>query len=522
MDCLRPFKVIVLQVVNDFIISSVSDLNVEHAQVLLYLFHALNLMQKKSVLLLIAGGVVRCSEVARPGSNLASTTDKSDTTEEMESSKSDQIKNTKLPDKTSQQTPNTKVLRDIQLLHLSRLLLLLEYAVRHLYDAPESLLQQIHWNLFISTGLIPPDTPKDVTKAPSRQFATWKDIEDNYRKIGQPDEFSMKPRFYSIVTVELNNQDTPRLDGLACNFILGTPDKLMYPLLIDALLEIMNVANISTESDALKLSYQGLCATQYCYTICWRLLQVLPPSTPYMDKLSLGKPLTTGPILLHSLIWGPRAAHKTFSRWLKDALVKQSIYTQYTEKLLKTITDVVTTLQYDLNLAKSAILELKPAIEVGTRAPSKDNLPQLSTLILLDAIIAKVQLALIDEEIREVSKSAGNRNSPTSTELVQDLMPLVIKLAESIYQCINISLLYEMHESADAVITANAAATGNKYSIHELNTLSSVLALCSSKHVLTESLSNPIVELLPLCTRNVLEKWKSCNLLDCSWVSSKI
>lgn len=80
---------------------SLLDLNVEHAQVLLYLFHSLNLMQKKSVLLLTAGGVVRGSEVARG------------------------------------------VLKDSQLLHLSRLLLLLDYLMKHLYDAPPTLLEQV-------------------------------------------------------------------------------------------------------------------------------------------------------------------------------------------------------------------------------------------------------------------------------------------------------------------------------------------------------------------------------------------
>lgn len=78
------------------------DLNVEHAQVLLYLFHFLNLMQKKSVLLLMAGGILRCSEVARGP------------------------------------------LQDSQLLHLSRLLLLFDYVMKHLYDAPAILLEQVH------------------------------------------------------------------------------------------------------------------------------------------------------------------------------------------------------------------------------------------------------------------------------------------------------------------------------------------------------------------------------------------
>lgn len=79
------------------------DLNVEHAQLLLFLFHSLNLMQKKSVLLMTAAGVIRCSESVR------------------------------------------YPMKDSQLLHLSRLLLLLEYLMKHLYDAPPSLLEQVNF-----------------------------------------------------------------------------------------------------------------------------------------------------------------------------------------------------------------------------------------------------------------------------------------------------------------------------------------------------------------------------------------
>jgi E3 ubiquitin-protein ligase UBR4 len=58
-------------------------------------------MQKKSVLLLTAGGVIRCADVV------------------------------------------SQPMRDSQLLHLSRLLLLLEYLMKHLYDAPPALLEQV-------------------------------------------------------------------------------------------------------------------------------------------------------------------------------------------------------------------------------------------------------------------------------------------------------------------------------------------------------------------------------------------
>lgn len=78
-----------------------ADLNVEHAQLVLFLFHSLNLMQKKSVLLVTGSGAVRCSEAVK--------------------------------------TP----MKDSQLLHLSRLLLLLEYMMKHLYDAHPVLLEQV-------------------------------------------------------------------------------------------------------------------------------------------------------------------------------------------------------------------------------------------------------------------------------------------------------------------------------------------------------------------------------------------
>lgn len=64
-------------------------------------------MQKKSVLLLTGSGAVRCSEAVK--------------------------------------TP----MKDYQLLHLSRLLLLLEYLMEHLYDAPPTLLEQVGIKIMI-------------------------------------------------------------------------------------------------------------------------------------------------------------------------------------------------------------------------------------------------------------------------------------------------------------------------------------------------------------------------------------
>jgi len=48
----------------------------------------------------------------------------------------------------------------------------------------------------------------------ARAFTPWVEIEDNYRKYGSQDEFSMKPRFYNLSRTDFNNQDAPKLDGL--------------------------------------------------------------------------------------------------------------------------------------------------------------------------------------------------------------------------------------------------------------------------------------------------------------------
>lgn len=56
----------------------------------------------------------------------------------------------------------------------------------------------------------------------------------------------------------------------------------------------------------------------------------MPPATPHMDKLQAGtKAELASPLPLHAVIWAPRADNKkVFNPWLKDALVKQGMYTQ--------------------------------------------------------------------------------------------------------------------------------------------------------------------------------------------------
>lgn len=61
-----------------------------------------------------------------------------------------------------------------------------------------------------------------------------------------------------------------------------------------------------------------------------RLVISMPPATPHMDKLQAGTNAELpSPLPLHAVVWAPRADNKkVFNPWLKDALVKQGMYTQ--------------------------------------------------------------------------------------------------------------------------------------------------------------------------------------------------
>ncbi len=84
------------------------DLNVEHIQFLLVLFHSLSLMQKKQILLQTASGLI----------------------------------------KISKQDLMSQLMSSDQMLNVSRLLLIFEYMIRHLYEPPKDLMEQIQANIF--------------------------------------------------------------------------------------------------------------------------------------------------------------------------------------------------------------------------------------------------------------------------------------------------------------------------------------------------------------------------------------
>ncbi|XP_063828894.1 E3 ubiquitin-protein ligase UBR4 [Ostrinia nubilalis] len=367
------------------------DLNVEHAQLLVYLFHSLTLMQKKSVLLMTSNAIIKVVETL---------------------SISDRRRATNL-------APH-------QLMLTTRLMLLLEYLMRHLYDAPQTLLQQIEWNLVIAPGLAQPSNDPNTNGArvmtengqmKARIYCEVPYIEQAYRELSQ-DESSMRPKFYALTNAEINNQENPKFDGLACNFVLGTPHKLKYPLLLDALLALLNSSCVC-DNPLYQTAPAALAAAHYCFQTAWRLVISMPPATPHMDKLQAGTTADLpSPLPLHAVIWAPRADNKkVFNPWLKDALVKQGMYTQYAENLLAGVSASCDNMKYTAWLASESIKHLKANITTS-------GLPSLLDVISCDSALVRLKMCLAD--------------TTAATDAAQ-FMPDLLDLMDTMIECCRVS-----------------------------------------------------------------------------------
>lgn len=139
--------------------------------------------------------------------------------------------------------------------------------------------------------------------------------------------FLLHCRYYSLTAVEINYEECPKLDGLACNFVLATPEKVSYAALVDALLRLLSaVERCEGTWRRQSQSPSLLCTLQFLFCSAWRQLLLLPPAGPFVAQLGSGvNPADPrqAPLLLYTLVWGPRAASPLFAPYIKDNLVKQ-------------------------------------------------------------------------------------------------------------------------------------------------------------------------------------------------------
>uniref|UniRef100_A0A4D5RX34 Putative e3 ubiquitin-protein ligase ubr4 n=1 Tax=Ixodes scapularis TaxID=6945 RepID=A0A4D5RX34_IXOSC len=317
--CVLIFR-LVLNTMQKAILSSHNDdsedMNVEHAQLLLFLFHNLQLMQKKVVLLSVARTIINVAPVA--------------------------------------QSP----LKDIQIIYVARLLHIFEYLIKNLYDAPASLVDQVQANLFTIHGASAVNPDSENTKQHGKLFFPCKEVEDNFLKNVLADMMQgvhIRPKFYHLMIVESGTQDVPKLDGFACSFLLASQDALNYSDLYGAILSLLWVGaqcDGVERPEGAKLSYLGTAAVQYCFGVVWRLLLSLPPSVQLSGALSTGNAALDLPQVLHAIVWASRFGHKNFLGWIQESLVRQGLIVQKAESTLHLVTANACQLLFDIRADK--------------------------------------------------------------------------------------------------------------------------------------------------------------------------
>lgn len=432
------------------------DVNVEHLQVLLFLFHSLPLMQKKSLLLQLGEHILEISQMEK-----------------------------------------SKLVGSIPL-PLSRLLLVFDYLIRFFYDPPSILIDQVQWNLF-TVHTLGQAGERETSLPRASQFFPCRDVEGNFRKNLTPQEATeigtFYPRFYNLGSTELNTQDTPKVDGLACSFLLSSSEIINYNKLYDACIGLL-MAGSKCDTQLEKLTLLDASVMNYHFIICWRLLACLPPSVEYLQMLESGQ-LDMGPgYILHTLRWAPRLGHKIFSGWIKDGLVKQGQTTQQAEVLFTNANKTANCVYYDVRLAINFIQEQIANLPVVDRRTvlSTAELPGLSSILMLDAVIAKVQISL--DEI--FTKAMADPDPYKSMVIAWDLVPSVFRLVEVYTVFVRSCILGQVSQVGDVEPTQ-----------HMLEAYGTALSIGSSRASTVSVLGLGVVSSLPAPVKTAIEKWNN-------------
>ncbi|XP_037957840.1 protein purity of essence isoform X2 [Teleopsis dalmanni] len=465
------------------------DLNIEHAQLMLFLFHSLNLMQKKSILLLNAGAVIRCAENCRS-------------------------------------IPTDRPLRNSQIMLLSRLLLLLEYLMKHLYNAPAELLDQVRWNLFSVSSLQESQKVSDLLSSKAKLISfNRKDIEDKFRKQSSECMSNIRPTFYSLTLLDPPTnglQQEFKLDGLAWNFILCTPDKLKYNVLVNALIDILNIVDMAQ----FKLHADTRFAIQYCFSLCWKLVLGMPPSLQHVEKL----PEETEPNL-HSLLWSIRFPSTQAHYLIVNSLVKQGIYTQTAENLWTTTTDKVTEMRYKL---KQTI----HAVDYFLHNINKKN-PLVSYLLVLDAAVCHLHAVTWAEKegVKSIRSNTSNATSSSnsgsaspsltiSTSPTGNNEPDIYSSSESIDQKVDSpppgkpqersqltkKLILQLIETYSIISdTVGKKMVQQMGDVIPVNVINLVIPIASTKNLLISEINNTFLKMITNADKEiVITEWTKC------------
>ncbi|XP_044524637.1 E3 ubiquitin-protein ligase UBR4 [Gracilinanus agilis] len=434
--------------------SDTEDLNVEHLQLLLLLFHNFSEKGRRSILALCIQTILELT--ASLDSQLCS----------------------------------------VPLL-LARLLLVFDYLLHQYSKVPMYLFEQVQYNL-----LSPPfgwvtGSQESGRRAPLPLYHGFKEVEENWIKHCASDAAS-QPRFYCVLSPEASEDDLNRLDNMICEVLFSRAVK--YDELYSALTSLLAAGSqfdTTRRKERKNVTVLEACALQYYFLILWRILGILPPSKKYMNQLAMNTRELSECDILHTLRWSSRLRIGSYVSWVKDHLVQQGMKADRASPLLELASSTCRSVRYDVEIAEGYFAQqISSFCGIDcTTILQLHEIPSLQSIYTLDAAISKVQVSL-DEYF---SKLAAETDPHKSSEITKNLLPATLQLIDTYASFTRSYLLRSLSEEG---------STENKPNEEKLGGYAAVLAIGSSR-CKSNTLGSTLVQNLPSSVQALCESWNN-------------
>ncbi|XP_041871799.1 E3 ubiquitin-protein ligase UBR4 [Corvus kubaryi] len=434
--------------------SDTEDLNVEHLQLLLLIFHNFSERGRRSIMMLCIQTIVEL-------------------------------------------TANMETQQCSVPLIVARLLLVFDYLLHQYSKAPVYLFEQVQYNL-----LTPPIGWVSGSQDSSRRTSVplyhgFKEVEENWTKHSSSDS-APQPRFYCILSPEASEDDLNRLDSTVCEVLFSRATK--YDELYAALTSLLAAGS---QFDTLRrrenknVTALEACALQYYFLILWRILGILPPSKSYMHHLAMNTPEMSDCDLLHTLRWSSRLQIPSYVVWIKDHLIKQGMKAEHAAPLIELTSSKCISVKYDVEIAEEYFArQISSFCTVDcTTILQLHEVPSLQSIYTLDAAISKIQVSL-DEHF---SKLAAETDPHKSSEITKNLLPATLQLIDTYATFTRSYLLRSLSEEG---------SSDNKPSEEKLRGYAAVLAIGSSR-CKSNTLGPTLVQNLPSAVQTLCESWNN-------------
>ncbi|TRY87095.1 hypothetical protein DNTS_009169 [Danionella cerebrum] len=428
------------------------DLNVEHLQLLLLIFHNLSEKGRRNVLTLCM-----------------------------------------------QATAEIAVHVDSQLqavpLNLARILLVFDYLLHQYSKAPVYLFEQVQYNLLTPLSSGPSSGQEGGKRGAVPLYYGFKEVEENWAKHCSADS-TLQPKFYCVLSPEPSEDEKSRLDSKVFQVLFNGAVKYddLYSSLI-SLLAAGSQFDTARRQENKPITPVEACSLQYYFLVLWKILGVLPPSKAYIEQLKSGNSDPSESDVLHTLRWSSRLRVSTYITWIKEHLVKQGMKADQATSLIEVAAAKCSAVKYDVDLAEEYIARQISSfccVDPTSILPLH-QVPSLQTIYTLDAVISKVQVSL-DEHF---SKVAAETDPHQPSEITKNLLPATLQLIDVYTAFTRSYLLMSLPEEGE-----------NKPSEAKLHGYAAVLSIGSMRSK-ANLLGQTVMQNLPSAVQTLCETWNN-------------